>query len=170
MIISAFVFRKLIHCHLLHNVKCFTKQNITFVVHSSLERNFTNIQLPGYFLEIYLESFSNFFVYLFLHIYYSLIHIVKTKDVVLQPNWRVMAGCTFFSKNSSRSIWIFLCWLGWSLWSFKKCSIAASAAGEFCKWVKIGIDVYVPRLKYKVEPHSSTWFSSSSAAIAHFMA
>ena len=41
---------------------------------------------------------------------------------------------------------------------------ASTAASEFCEWVQIGIDVYIPHCKYYVIPHSSPWFS---AAIGH---
>ena len=45
---------------------------------------------------------------------------------------------------------------------------ASSAASEFCEWVQIGIDVYIPHRKYQVKPHSSPWFSAAcAAAIAH---
>ena len=32
---------------------------------------------------------------------------------------------------------------------------ASAAASEFCKWVQVGIDVYIPHRKYQVKPHSS---------------
>ena len=32
---------------------------------------------------------------------------------------------------------------------------ASAAASEFCEWVQVGIDVYIPHLKYQVMPHSS---------------
>ena len=45
---------------------------------------------------------------------------------------------------------------------------ASAAAGEFCEWVQVGIDVYVPHRKYQVKPHSSPWFSAvCAAAIVH---
>ena len=45
---------------------------------------------------------------------------------------------------------------------------ASAAASEICGWVKVGIDVYIPRRKYQVKPLSSTWFSAAcSAAIAN---
>ena len=31
---------------------------------------------------------------------------------------------------------------------------AFAAATEFCEWVQVGIDVYIPHRKYKVKPHS----------------
>ena len=33
--------------------------------------------------------------------------------------------------------------------------LSASAASEFCKWVQVGIDVYIPHCKCQVKPHSS---------------
>ena len=45
-----------------------------------------------------------------------------------------------------------------------KLSVSA-AASEFCEWVQVGIDVYIPHRKY---PHSSPWFSAAcAAAIVH---
>ena len=41
---------------------------------------------------------------------------------------------------------------------------ASAAASEFCKWVKVGINVYIPHQKYQVKPHSSPWFSAACAA------
>ena len=45
---------------------------------------------------------------------------------------------------------------------------ASAAANEFCGWVQVGIDVYIPQHKYQVKPHSSPWFSAAcAAAIVH---
>ena len=45
---------------------------------------------------------------------------------------------------------------------------ASAAASEFCGWVQVGIDVYIPHRKCQVKPHSSPWFSAScAAAIIH---
>ena len=42
------------------------------------------------------------------------------------------------------------------------------AAGEFCEWAQIGIDVYIPHRKYQFKPHSSPWFAAACAvAIVH---
>ena len=41
---------------------------------------------------------------------------------------------------------------------------ASAAASEFCEWVLIAIDVYIPQQKYQVIPHSSPWFSAACAA------
>ena len=42
--------------------------------------------------------------------------------------------------------------------------ISVSAASEFCEWVQVGMDVYIPHCKYQVKPHSSPCFSAASAA------
>ena len=45
---------------------------------------------------------------------------------------------------------------------------ASAAASEFCEWVQVGIDAYIPHCKYQVKPHSSPWFSAAcAAAIVH---
>ena len=45
---------------------------------------------------------------------------------------------------------------------------ASAAASEFCVWVQVGIDVYIPHQKYQVKPHSSPLFSAvCAAAIVH---
>ena len=44
----------------------------------------------------------------------------------------------------------------------------SAAASEFCDWVQVGIDAYIPHRKYQVKPHSSSWFSTAcAAAIVH---
>ena len=30
---------------------------------------------------------------------------------------------------------------------------ASAASSEFCEWVHVGIDVYIPHRKYQVKPH-----------------
>ena len=45
---------------------------------------------------------------------------------------------------------------------------AYAATSEFCEWVQVGIDLYIPHRKYQVKPHSSSRFSGSCpAAIVH---
>ena len=41
---------------------------------------------------------------------------------------------------------------------------ASATASEFCEWVQVGIDVYIPHRKYQVKPHSSPWFTAACAA------
>ena len=48
-----------------------------------------------------------------------------------------------------------------------KLSVSA-AASEFCEWVQVGINVYIPHSKYQVKPHSAPRFSATcAAAIVH---
>ena len=35
---------------------------------------------------------------------------------------------------------------------------------EFCDWIQVGIDVYIPHRKYQVNFHSSSWFSVAYTA------
>ena len=45
---------------------------------------------------------------------------------------------------------------------------ASAAASEFCEWVHVGSNVYIPHGKYQVKPHSSPWFSAAcAAAVVH---
>ena len=39
---------------------------------------------------------------------------------------------------------------------------ASTAASEFCDWVQVVTDVYIPHSKYKVKAHSSPWFSAAT--------
>ena len=49
-----------------------------------------------------------------------------------------------------------------------KLSASAAAASEFCEWVQVEIDVYIPHCKYQVKFHSSPSFSAAcAAAIVH---
>ena len=46
--------------------------------------------------------------------------------------------------------------------------LGTSAASEFCEWVQVGIDEYIPHRKYQLKPHSSPWSSAAcAAAIVH---
>ena len=39
--------------------------------------------------------------------------------------------------------------------------VLPAAASEFCVWVQVGIDVYIPHRNNQVKPHSSPWFSAA---------
>ena len=41
---------------------------------------------------------------------------------------------------------------------------ASAADSEFCEWVQVGIDLYIPHRNSQVRPHSSPWFSAACAA------
>ena len=42
---------------------------------------------------------------------------------------------------------------------------ASAATSEFCEWVQVGIDVYIPHCKYQVKPDLSPLFSTACAAV-----
>ena len=42
---------------------------------------------------------------------------------------------------------------------------ASAAAGEFCEWVQVGIDVYTSHRKYQAKAHSSPWFSAAFVSV-----
>ena len=71
--------------------------------------------------------------------------------------------------NYSRADWDVLCdHLRDVPWEHIFKLSASAAASEFCEWVQVGIDVYIPHRKYQVKPHSSPWFSAAcAAAIVH---
>ena len=85
---------------------------------------------------------------------------------------------SFLSSDANFSLhclWLFSCWLGQSSWWFERCSwekifkfSASPAAHEFCEWVQVGNDVYIPHWKYQVKSDSSPCFSAAcAAAIVH---
>ena len=45
---------------------------------------------------------------------------------------------------------------------------ASAAASEFCEWIQVGIDVYIPHRKYQVKSHSSPWFSAAKLGSRDF--
>ena len=76
-----------------------------------------------------------------------------------------MIPLTNYAYDNSCADWNGLCdhlrdvsWEG-----FFKFSVSA-AASEFCEWIHVGIDVYIPHRKYQVKPDSSPWFSPACAA------
>ena len=45
---------------------------------------------------------------------------------------------------------------------------ASAAANDFCEWVQVGIDIYIPHRKYQINPHSSPCILAACAtAIVH---
>ena len=42
---------------------------------------------------------------------------------------------------------------------------ASAASSEFCEWVQVGMDVYIPHRKYQVKSLSFPWFSAVCAAV-----
>ena len=94
----------------------------------------------------------------------------------------VVSVCIDFPSNSKRDLlfhciaddyscvdWDILCDLLRDVtWEdiFKLGAFAPSS--EFCEWVQVVIDVYIPHCKYHIKSHSSPWFSADWAtAINH---
>ena len=45
---------------------------------------------------------------------------------------------------------------------------ASATASEFCEWIQVRIDVYIPNQRYHIKPHTSPWFSAAcTVAIVH---
>ena len=45
---------------------------------------------------------------------------------------------------------------------------APATAAEFCEWVQVAIDAYIPHRKYQVKRQSFPWFlAACAAAVAH---
>ena len=74
----------------------------------------------------------------------------------------------------------------WSVWLFSYCwgylhdhltdipwedifKLGATVvASEFCEWVPVGVNVYIPHHNFQIKPHWSPWFSAvCAAAIVH---
>ena len=46
--------------------------------------------------------------------------------------------------------------------------VASAAASEFCEWIQVGVDVYIPHRKDQVKPLSCPWFlAACAAALVH---
>ena len=96
-------------------------------------------------------------------------HVVVSDSIDFPSNSRHDAPFHCIAYDYSRADWDGLCdHLRDIPWEdiFKLGAFAA--ASEFCEWVQVGIDVYIPHRKYQVKPHSSPWFSAAcAAAIVH---
>ena len=79
-------------------------------------------------------------------------HVVSVSvDFPSNSKWDAPFHCIAY--DCSRADWDGLCdHLRDVPWedTFK---LSASAASEFCEWVQVGIDVYIPYRKYQVKPH-----------------
>ena len=92
---------------------------------------------------------------------------MKCYHVVVSLSIIFTTGCPL----SLHCLWLFSCWLGQCLWSFGdhflgriSLNSVSATSSEFCEWVQVGIDVYIPRWKYQVKSHSSPWFLAACAA------
>ena len=85
-------------------------------------------------------------------------HVVVSVSIDFSSNSKQDASFHHIAYDYSHADWDSLCnHLTDVAWEniFK---LSASAASEFCEWVQVGIDVYIPHHKYQVKPHSSPWF------------
>ena len=130
----------------------------------SISNDLTQITLFG--------SLTVTLIVLLFRIYFFLLTLVFVLQW-LSLHWEILimwlSPCYFHWLSircpvSLLSLWLFLCWLGWYLWSFViicstgnicKLSVTA-AANEFCEWVRVGIDVYIPYWKCQLNPQSSS--------------
>ena len=96
-------------------------------------------------------------------------HVVVSVSIDSPSNSQQDALCHRIAYDYSHADWDGLCDhlrdVSWE--DIFKCG-ASAAASEFCEWVQVGIDVYIPHRKYHVKPHLSPWFSAAfAAAIVH---
>ena len=92
-------------------------------------------------------------------------HVVVSVSIDFQSNSKPDAPFHPIAYDYSCANWDSLCYHVRDVrWGdiFKLDALAA--ASEFCEWVQVGIDVYIPHRKYQVKPHSSPWFSGACAA------
>ena len=79
-------------------------------------------------------------------------HVVVSVSIDFSANSKQDAP--FHRIAYSRADWDSLCdHLGDVPWEDIFKLNASAAASEFCEWVQIGIDVYIPHRKYQVKPH-----------------
>ena len=71
-------------------------------------------------------------------------HIVFSVSIDFPTNSKQDAPFHWIAYDYSCADWDGLCDHGLS---------ASAAASEFCEWVQVGIDVYIPHHKYQVKPH-----------------
>ena len=46
---------------------------------------------------------------------------------------------------------------------------ASSGASEFCGWIHVGTDVYIPHLNFQIIPYSHPWSSAACALLPEFI-
>ena len=92
-------------------------------------------------------------------------HVVVSVAIVFPINSKQDAPFHRLAYDYSRADWDGLCdHLRDVPWEDIFKLSASATASEFCEWVQVGIDVYIPHCKYQVKPDSSPWFSVACAA------
>ena len=96
-------------------------------------------------------------------------HVVVSVSIDFSSNSHRDAPFHHIAYDYSLTEWDHLCdHLRDGSWEDILKLVASAAASEFCEWVQIGIDAYIPHRRYQVKPHSSPWFSAAcTAAIVH---
>ena len=96
-------------------------------------------------------------------------HVVVSVSIDFPINSKQDTPFHCMAYYYSRADWDVLCdHLRYVPWEDIFKLSASAAASEFCEWVQVGIDVYIPHRKYQVKRHSSPWFSAACpAAIVH---
>ena len=96
-------------------------------------------------------------------------HVVVSVSIDFPSNLQQDASFHRTASDYTRADWDSLCdHLRHVPWEDIFKLSASAAASEFCEWVQVGIDVYIPHCKYQVKPHSSSCFSAACvAAIVH---
>ena len=96
-------------------------------------------------------------------------HVVVSVSIDFPINSKQDTPFHRVAYDYSRADWDGLCdHLGDLPWEDIFELSASTAASEFCEWIQVGIDVYIPHRKYQAKPHSSPWFSAAcAAAIVH---
>ena len=93
-------------------------------------------------------------------------HVVVPVSIDFPSNTKRDAPFHRTAYDYSRPDWDGLCdHLGDVPWEGILKRSASAAASQFCEWVQVGIDVYIPHQKYQVKSHSSPWFSAACAAV-----
>ena len=93
-------------------------------------------------------------------------HVVVSVSIDFPSNtqWNVLFHCIVYDYSCAD--WNGLCdHLRDVPWEDIFKLSASAAASEFCEWVQVGIDVYIPHCKYQDKPHSSLWFSAACAFV-----
>ena len=96
-------------------------------------------------------------------------HVVASVSIDFPSNLQQDASFHRTASDYTRADWDSLCdHLRHVPWEDIFKLSASAAASEFCEWVQVGIDVYIPHCKNQVKPHSSSCFSAAFvAAIVH---
>ena len=92
-------------------------------------------------------------------------HAVISVSIDFLPNSQWGAPFHYIAFNYSHADWDSLCdHLRDVSWEDIFKLSASAAASEFCEWVQVEINVYIPHRKYQIKPHLSPWFSALCAA------